>query len=90
MDELADKQDDCDNYFEFDYFSGAYLYIRNKAGQLEAAFLNILIPQVDCQTCRWYYMVHWQVVIQAFRNFFDDADKFREFFIFWKFVYFFF
>ena len=52
MDELANKQDNRDNFFEFDYFSGAYLYIRDKAGQVEAAFLNVLIPQVDCQTCR--------------------------------------
>ena len=35
-------------------------------------------------------MMHWQIVVQAFRNFFDDANVFREFFIFWKYVYFFF
>ena len=52
MDGLANKQDDCDNYFEFYYFSVAYFFIRNKAGQFEAAFLNVLIPQIDCQTCR--------------------------------------
>ena len=51
MNELANNQDNCDNYFEFDYFSAAYFYIRNKAGQFEAAFLNVLIPQIDCQTC---------------------------------------
>jgi len=34
--------------------------------------------------------MHWQVVVQAFRNFFYDANIFRGFFIFWKFVYFFF
>ena len=34
--------------------------------------------------------MHWQVVVQAFRNFLDDADVFREFSIFRKYVYFFF
>ena len=33
--------------------------------------------------------MHWQVVVQAFINFFEDADAFRKFFIFWKYVYFF-
>ena len=35
-------------------------------------------------------MMHWQVVVQAFRNLFYDTDAFREFFIFGKYVYFFF
>jgi len=34
--------------------------------------------------------MHWQVVVQAFRNFFYDANIFRGLFIFWKYVYFFF
>ena len=35
-------------------------------------------------------MMHWQVVLQALRNFYYDANIFRGFFIFWKYVYFFF
>ena len=90
MNELADDQDDWHGYLKFDYFGAAYCCIRDKTGQLEAACLNVLIPQIDYQTCHLYYMMHWQVVVQAFRNFFYGADVFRGFFIFWKFVYFFF
>ena len=35
-------------------------------------------------------MMHWQVVVKAFRNFYYYANIFRGFFIFWKYVYFFF
>jgi len=35
-------------------------------------------------------MMHWQVVVEAFRNFFYDANIFPGVFIFWKDVYFFF
>jgi hypothetical protein len=32
----------------------------------------------------------WQVVVEAFINFFYDAYEFRDFFLFWKYVDFFF
>jgi len=35
-------------------------------------------------------MMHWQVVVQTFKNFDNDADAFREFFILWKYINFFF
>ena len=50
MDRLANQQDDCDNYFEFDYFGAAHFHIRDEADQIEAAFFNVLVPQIDCQT----------------------------------------
>ena len=34
--------------------------------------------------------MHWEVVVQAVRNFSYDGNIFRGFFIFWKYVYFFF
>ena len=90
MESLADQQDDCDNYFEFYQFCGAYFHIGDKAGQFEAAFFDVLVPQIDCQTWHWYYLVHWQVVVQAFIKFSYDSDVFWELFICWKLVYLFF
>ena len=34
--------------------------------------------------------MHWQVVVQAIRNFFYYTNIFRGLFVFWKFIYFFF
>jgi len=90
MDRLAKKQDNGDKYFSFDKFCGTYCWIWKQAFQFEATFFNVLIPQIDCHACQLNYLMNWQIIVQALRNLFRDADTFREFFIFWKYVYFFF
>jgi len=67
--ELVQQNNNHDNgrdNIRLDYFCTTYFFVCKQAYQLEAAFLIIFKPQIERQTHYWYYLIHCQIIIQAF------------------------
>ena len=61
VEELADNQDNCNDYVKFDQFSATYHYVGKQALYLKAA-----IYIIKRQTHYQYDLIDCQIVIQVF------------------------